>query len=200
MPTEAARPSRSPRRRDARSAVPTVHDSWGRDRRRGRRDGHRIGRVVPGIGRYRRRARQEKQRIEVALLVRRQPDSEMDVRVRQFRLAARADGAHEGSLGDRLPSPHGVRAQMHERDGVSVLGPDRHGLSARGHPTRERDRARHRGGDRAAALGADVDSSMLARRVRVFAVEREEGEHRAADGPGPAESGRRNDQRGSEGR
>ena len=204
VPVEAARPSRSPRRRDARSnpPLPTVHNGgrMRRNRDRGRGNGHRIGRFVSGLGRNRRRLRQQEQRVDVALLVGRKPDPKMDVRLRHLRLAARADGAHAGSLGDGLAPPHGVRAQMHEHDGVPVLGPDRHRPAARGDPARKRDRARHGRGDRATRLGADVDSSMLPGLVRMLAVKREGREHLSADGPAPAESGRRSDQGGSESR
>jgi hypothetical protein len=171
----------------------------GRRRRwRGGPGGRRGSRWIAARGRRadRRRLRpgQEENRVEVAVRVRRQPHPEIDVRLRKLRHAARPDRADELSFPDRVAAPDGVRAQMQEGDRVTVPRPDRHRPSAPRDGSGEGDRSCCRRRDRRPRCGTDVDSAMLAGRVRIRA-EREGHQHRTRDGPTPAESRRRNCQR-----
>ena len=70
----------------------------GRRRRRGRRTGDR----------------QEAERVEVALLVGRDPDTEVDVRHVELGRAARPDGADGRSFADGRVARDGERAEMRE--------------------------------------------------------------------------------------
>ena len=98
--------------------------------RRGRRcrdaSGLRWNRRAAGRGRCLRRAiarrrrsdrrrlgsRQEQKRVDVPVRLRSDAHAEIDVRLRELRYSARAHGAHDASLRDRLSSPHRVRAEM----------------------------------------------------------------------------------------
>jgi hypothetical protein len=171
----------------------------GRRRRRRRRRGlgrHDFPSVGGWLDRARARSRQEEQRVEVPLLVARSPDPEIDVRDVQLGHSARADGPHRLALAHCGSSPHAERPEVHERDGVAVLGLDRHDPAAAGDGARERDRSRGRCADGSSGGGADVDSAVLACRVRVGGIEGEPDQHRSCHRPGPAESRSRDDQGG----
>lgn len=83
--------------------------------------------------------------------------------------AARADRPHCRALGDGRAPGERERAEVEERDGVAARGPDGDGEPAAGNGPREGDRPRRRSANRCAGGTADVDSSMLAARVRVVA-------------------------------
>jgi hypothetical protein len=162
-------------------------------RRRGRRDSRhgRRRRGVPAGRRRRDRARlrggQEQQRVDVALCVCGLPDAQVDVRGRQLRLAARVDRTHGVAFVHRNPAPDRIRAEMHERDRVSVERLDRHRLAAHRHGSGIRDRAGRRSDNRGPDGRADVDSAMLPGSVGVHAVERECRQHRPGHGPAPTQ-------------
>jgi hypothetical protein len=166
---------------------------WVTDRIRNR------GRLRHGLRPRRRRGRralrrQEGERIEVALRIGRAAHSEVDVRHRQLRLAARADRADELALRDCVAAPDRVRPEVNERDRVAVRRRDRQRLAADRHGPREGDGARDRRLHPRTARRPDVDSAVLPGGVRVLAVEREERQHRAVHGPAPAQGGRGDDQ------
>jgi hypothetical protein len=148
-----------------------------RDRRRlrGRRhDNGRLDRRRLRSGWRRRRARrQERQGIDVSLLVSRPPHAEVDVRLGEVDGAARTDGADDRSLTDVRPTRDGDRTEVDERRRVAGWRLDRDGLPAgrnragKGHDAvgRCKDvRARGRG---------EVDAAVLAGGVRMGVVERE---------------------------
>ena len=146
-----------------------------------------------GLGRRRRRCRearrQQRQRIDVALLVRGQPDSEVDVRLRQVDRPARADGADSRSFVDVRPARDADGAEMHERGRVTGRRLNRHGLAALRHRPGERDHAARGCGDLCAGRSAEVDATMLPGGVRARTVERERPQHRPVNGPRPCSSG-----------
>ena len=156
-------------------------DRRGRGRRRSRSRGRR------GRSRRRRRRgrREELQRIEIPLRIGRAPDAEVDVRDRELRDAARADGADDHALrDDGVPRDHD-RAEMRQRDGEPVRRVDRDRQPARRHRACERDDAARRSEDGRARRSPDVDATVLAARVRVRGIEGESLEHRPGDRPGP---------------
>jgi hypothetical protein len=117
-------------------------------RRRGRRDFWR-GRDDRLDGRLRLRRRrldhgsrgQERQRVDVTLVLSRHPQAEVDKRLRQVDHAARADGPGDGALGHARPAPDADRPEVHERRGVAERRLDRDGLPAGRHRAGERDDA-----------------------------------------------------------
>jgi hypothetical protein len=181
---------------------------------RGRLGGRRLrrlGRLHSGYRRTRRRAavrrrwpdrlrlhrRQQRERIDVPVSLRRPPNTQIHVRNRQLGLAARTDGPDRLALGDRVASPHRVRTEMEERDGIPVRRLDRDRLA----PARDRSRERHRAaggrGDDRTARSADVDSAVLPGRVGI-GPHGEADEHRAGDRPAPAKGRRSTGHRGDD--
>jgi len=140
-----------------RSGIRRWRDRAGVRRRRQRRPGLRPRQVVERIG--------------VPLGIRREPDAEVDVRLRKLEIATRADGAHDLSFRDRVAAPHRIEPEVHERHGVPVGSEDRNGLPAAGNRARERDRARHRRRDGRAARRTDVDPAVLTGRIGMGVVE-----------------------------
>jgi hypothetical protein len=161
-------------------------------RRRGRRD---VGRGRDNgrdgrLGLRRRRVdqgsrRQEPERIDIALVLARDAQAEVDVRLGEIDHAARPDGADDGALGHARPALDVDRAEVHQRRRVPERGLDRDGLPA----------GWHRAGECHDSLGgrehvgptrsAEVDAAMLPGGVRVRTVEREGTQHGPVDGPGP---------------
>jgi hypothetical protein len=141
------------------------------------------------------RSRQVVQRIDVALRIGREPDTEMDIRLRELGIATRADGPDDLSFRDRVSAPHRVGAEVHERDGVAVGTQDRDSLPSARYRARECDRARHRCLDGRAAGSADVHAAMRAGRIGMGAIEREGRQHRPVDRPAPTQRGSRREER-----
>lgn len=165
--------------------------------RRRRSLGHRL---LAGGGRPDRRdfhARQEQQGIQVAVRLGAPPHAEIDVGLRQFGDSTRPDGSDEGSLGHGVAAPHRDRAEMHERDRVAVRRLDRDRPAAHRHGAREGDDPGRRGEHGCARRSADVDSAVLARRVRIVA-EQKRSQHGALHRPRPAQSGSGHGQRSSD--
>jgi hypothetical protein len=129
--------------------------------------------------------RQERQRIDVALLLRRRAQTEVDVRLRMIRHAARPDGADDGALCDRSPALDGDRAEVHERRRVTERCLDRDRLAAGRHGSGEchdalSGREHVRPGRR-----AEVDTAVLPARIRMGTIEREGTKDGPVDGPRP---------------
>jgi hypothetical protein len=140
--------------------------------------------------------RQERQRVDVTLVLSRHPQAEVDKRLRQVDHAARADGPDDGALGHARPAPDADRPEVHERRGVAERRLDRDGLPAGRHRAGERDDTFGRRKHIASAWSPEVDAAVLPGGVRVRTVEGEGTKHRPVDGPGPGlRSGCRQDER-----
>jgi len=123
----------------------------------------------------------------------------MDVRLGHLGVAARADRAHGGALGDGVALPHPDRPEVEQRDRVPVGRLDRDRLAVRRERAGVGDRTGRRREDEAARVSPDVDPAMLARCVRIGS-EDERAEDEAVRGPGPAVRRRRGKERGQDGR
>ncbi len=105
-----------------------------RRRRRGGIDRGRGRRGEPGRRRWERWARrQQRQRVDVPLLFGRSANAEIDERNCELRRPARPDRPDRIALGDRLPAPHTVATEMHQRHGPAVGRPNRHCVAVRRH-------------------------------------------------------------------
>jgi hypothetical protein len=133
---------------------------------------------------------EQRQGIDVALVVARDADTEVHVRIREIGLAARADRADHRCLVQPCPSLDADRAEMHERQRVAERSLDRHRLPTRRNGPGERDHTRGGCVHRGTAARAEVNPSVLSGRIRVSTVERERAQHRPVDGPRPRLRGR----------
>jgi hypothetical protein len=134
-----------------------------RHRRHGRRlriSGHAAA-VRWSVCILRRASRQERERIDVALLVVGMTDPEVHVGLGPGRLAARPDRRHGHSLRDRIPLADTKGPEMLQGDRVAVGCPDGQRLAASGHGARERDDARRRRRNLRGEISRDVDSAVL---------------------------------------
>ena len=113
-----------------------------------------------------------------------QTDAEVDVGLRPFHVTARADRAHHLALLDRRARSHADRPQMDERDGIPVGRPDGEAEPLMRELPDEGDDARGRGANVCTGRRGDVDSTVLAARVRVV-LDDEGPQHGAVDRPGP---------------
>jgi len=156
----------------------------------GNRAGRGSGRGCrPGLRRGRRRRsgaprRQEAHRVEVALLVGRDANSEVHVGLCRFRVIGRPDRADRAPLHDGRPLPDRGRGQVGQRDRVAVGGLDRDDETVPGHLPGEADRPAGSGADTRAARPGDVEPAVLPRRVRVRA-EAERPQHGPVRRPCP---------------
>jgi hypothetical protein len=153
---------------------------WGRGLR-GRRCGYRRRRRR-GRGGWTRR--EQRERIDVAVLVVGSAYAEVDVRGLGDRVLARSHGADRDAFADLGSAPDVDRAELEQGHGVAVGRRDRDRAPAAGHGAGKRDGAGRRRADGRAEIGADVDASVLPALVRVGA-ESERPQHRALDGPRP---------------
>jgi hypothetical protein len=178
----------------------------GRDRRgrsgsgRRRRCRRRSGFCARRRRRRRRDAgRQERERIDVSLLLGGASDAEVDVRLARDRVDALTDGADGRALGNRVSAPDGDLAQLEQRDRVAVSRSDRQ------RPSAARDRADERDGPFARRTNSltgrrgDVDAAVLAAGVRI-GTERERTQHAAVDRPRPGRGRARKDERNHDAR
>jgi hypothetical protein len=189
------------RRRDSRSRHDCGRGRDHRSRNRGgrrrdhgsrnsggeRRRGRRLGRCGRRHGRHERG--QERERIEVAVVVGRGAHAEVDVRHRQLRRAARADRADQVALRHRRALRDRRRSEMCEGHGERVWSQDRDGRAARRHAAGERDDAGGGRDDGGAGRGADVDATVLPAHVGVRGVECKRREDGPRHGPGPRRRG-----------
>jgi hypothetical protein len=165
---------------------------WSSDRcRLGRRGGGRRRRR--GRRRRPRSGRQQGQRVDVALGVVGAPDPEMDVGDIELRVAGRADRADRLSLRDSVAGIDHDRSEMEERDGESVLRPDRDRSTMARQPAGERDLPCRGSGHNGTRNTSDVDS-RVAMLVVLGAAEVERTKQMAVRGPGPRASSRRPDE------
>jgi hypothetical protein len=137
---------------------------------------------------------QEAQRVHVPIRLGAPPHAEIHVGHGQLHHAALTDGPDGVALRQARAATHSDRAEMHERDRVTILRLDRDRPAAHRHDPGEGNHAGRRGEHGCSRRGADVDPAVLARRIRVVA-EQEGPQHRALHRPGPAQSGRRHDER-----
>jgi hypothetical protein len=154
----------------------------------------------PARGRRARRSlwpRQEEERITVAVRFAASPHAQMDVGHRQLGLAAWADRADRHALRDRGAAPNRYGAEMQDGDRVTVLRLDRDGPAADGDGPCEGDDSGCRREHRRTRGRSNVDSAVLAGRVRIVA-EQERSQYRALHRPRPAESRGRPRQRGGD--
>ena len=168
----------------------TVDARCGRRRRyRRHRDGRRLscrrlGRRR-GLGRSRAR-RQQRQRVDVPVLVGGDADPEVDVRRLGDAVAALPYLPDRLALSDARTLLERHPLELQQGDGVAVLRANRDGMTA----VRDAPDERHSpGGGRAndaADVGRDVDAPVLATCIRVVA-ERERAQDRTVDGPAPRE-------------
>ena len=162
----------------------------GRGSRRGRRGrGRRRRRGRRGSGLRSRRRRggrgQERERIDVALVLRRHAHAHGHIRGVVRERAARPDRADRRALGHGRVLRDGDRPEMRERDRIPVGRLNRHRFAARGHRAGEADGAARGCDDGCPGGSADVDAAVLAARIRVRWVEREPLQHGSVHGPGP---------------
>jgi hypothetical protein len=159
----------------------------GSARRRGRRHGLLDGR---GPGRrhvlgWRGPGRQERQRVDIALVVSGRTHAEVHEWLRRSHDSARTNRADHRALAYLRSSRHADRAEMYERHRVAERCLDRDGPpSGRNRPGKRDDtacRCEHIRSRRC----SEVDTAMLTRRVRVGMVERERPQDRPVDRPRP---------------
>jgi hypothetical protein len=159
-----------------------------------------VGRRLRGCGLRdgllrRRSAWQERKRIHVALLVRRQAHAEVDVRLAQVDDAARPDRADDGAFGDVRAAPDSDRPEVDERDRVSRRRLDRNGLAAGRNGSGERHGPLRRRNHVRARPCCEIDAAVLSGRVRMRAVERERTQNGSVDRPRPGLRRRGQDER-----
>jgi|tagenome__1003787_1003787.scaffolds.fasta_scaffold20964453_2 hypothetical protein len=155
----------------------------GRDDRR-RRNGLRRRLRLCGRSRDGTR-RQEREGVDVALLLARDAQPEVHERRVEVDDSTRPDGSDDSTFADPGAAYDLDRAQVHERRRVAGRRLDRDRLAAGRHGACE---AHDPVGGRAhvrAGGSTEIQAAMLAGRVRMRAVERERPEHRAVDRPGP---------------
>jgi hypothetical protein len=104
-------------------------------------------------------------------------------------LSGRTDRADDYPLAHGLATRNACRTEMRQGHGVPVSRLDRHDFAADRHGAGEGDGAGRGRQDGVAGPGADVDSAVLARGVRIVA-EDEFLQYRTFDGPGPRSRGR----------
>jgi hypothetical protein len=140
--------------------------------------------------------RQERQGIEITLVLRRQPHAQVDVRLIDLAVAARPDRPDRRAFRHRRVPGHADRAEMSERDGVSVERLDRDALSRRRNRAGEGDGSRSRCEHRRTFRAFDVDAPMLPGGIRMGGIELKGAEHRTAGRPCPCARPRRKNERG----
>ena len=160
------------RREPARSPASARSSEWARspesyERRRldrgSRRRGCGIGRDGSGerLGRsHARTERQHGRRIEVAVLIVRSADAEVDVRLADAGLVARADRPDAVALDDRRALGHGEGAEMGQRHRPAVRGLDRDAPAVPRHRAHERHHPRGRRAHQRSEGAGDVDAAV----------------------------------------
>ena len=129
--------------------------------------------------------RQKRERVEIALIVGRQSDAEVHIRLSEVDRSARPDCPDCRRLGHALTSLDRDRAEMEECRRVTVSCLDRHGLaSVRNRACERHDPSRRRKHGRI-GWSAEIDTAMLTSRIGVRVVERERSQDGAVDRPRP---------------
>ena len=134
--------------------------------------------------------RQERERIDVPLVVGRRPHSEVHKGLGEIHLPTRPDGAHDRGLGDQCAALHPDGAEVHEGCGVAERRLDRDRLAPGRNRAREGDDPIGRRQHRRAGRGAEIHAAVLPARVRVGAIERERPQDGSVHRPGPRTRGR----------
>ena len=118
----------------------------------------------------------------------------MDVGLGRCGIDARPASAHDCTLRHHVAlGDHGL-GELEQRDRVAVGGLDRHTAPALRERAHEGDAPARRGANLGPGGDADVDTAVLAARVRVRA-DGERAQHRTVGGPGPTERSRGDDER-----
>ena len=146
------------------------------NRSRLRRRGHR--RRIDSSG------GEQRQRVDVPVLVRRHANAHVDVRLSRDPVLALADRADRRAFFDGVAAHDRGSAELQQRHRVAVVRPERHHAAPVRDAAHEPDRAGHGRPNRRVDRGGDVDSPVLPTRVRI-ALEHERAEHRTVDGPAP---------------
>jgi hypothetical protein len=162
---------------------------WGRSRRElsRRRDSRNRRRGDGGGLRLladRRSRREQRQRVDVPIGIRRDANAKVDVRLGRRRVGARPDRPDRVALGDHPALVDERRAELRQRDRIAVRRPDRDHPPVAGHRARERHDAAGRRPHRRAHVAADVDAAMLPGRVGIR-PEGEGSQERSVQRPSP---------------
>jgi hypothetical protein len=129
--------------------------------------------------------RQERERVDVALVVCCPAQAEVHERLREVDDATGPDAADRDALCGGRAAADSDGAEMDEGRGVAERRLDRHRLAPGRHGARERDDPVGRRYDVAAGRSAEVDPAMLSGGIRVRPIERERPQHRTGDRPRP---------------
>ncbi len=122
--------------------------------------------------------------IHVAVRLGRQANAEVEIRLRPFRIAARANRPHDLTFVDRGPDPNADRPKMDERHRVSARGANRQTLPFVWQLPREGNDTGGGSTDLSSGRRADVDAAVLAARIGIV-VRHEWPQHGAVDRPSP---------------
>jgi hypothetical protein len=123
--------------------------------------------------------REERERVEVAVLVARETDPEMHVQLVDLRRTAHADATDDRSLLHAYTAPYCERAEMRERDAVARRRSNAERESVARRSSGVRDDAVRRRHDRRTTCARNVDPTVLAGELRLRAIEQK----RPEDGP-----------------
>jgi hypothetical protein len=133
--------------------------------------------------------RKQQERVDVAVRIRGQANTEVDIGLQALGVAARSDRSDDFAFTDGRSDSDGNRSQVDKRDRVPVLGADRQTPTLVRNLAGESDDPGHRSAHVGARRRADVDSAVLPASVRVVAGD-EGPQHGAVDGPAPPGSAR----------
>jgi hypothetical protein len=129
--------------------------------------------------------RQERQRVDVALFLRRHAHPEIDERLSAVDDAARAHCPDHHALGEVSAAADADGAEVHECGGIAERRLDRDRLAAVRHGTGERDDSLSGRDHVRARRCGEIDAPVLAGRVRVSPVEGKGAKDGPVDRPGP---------------
>jgi hypothetical protein len=111
--------------------------------------------------------REQRERVDVTVRVRRDPDAEVDVRLRVLRIARGPDQADRRPFLQRSLRLDRDRAQVDEGDGIAARGPHGDGAAAARDGAGEADDATDRRAHLRARRAGDVDAAVLSPGVGV---------------------------------
>ena len=176
-----------------RRAIACDRRSVSRRRRRRRRRKRRSRLRVRDRRRRRHRRgserRKEDLRVDVALGIRGESNTELHVWHRVLGNAARPDDRDRLALGNDGAPRDQRRAEVQEGHGVALAGLDRDRQTVRRDPADKRHSAAGGSQDGIAERTLDVDAAMLAGRERVVLGEEKAAQDGAVDGPRPRARG-----------